>query len=103
MEGQLAGMLFASVTAPPSVDSAPPSQDGKGTESRITDFVLSCAKHHVQIGDLEQAITELDKLKGQSAFAVKDWKKAAMDRIAVDKALKVIKMECALMNKNMSG
>jgi hypothetical protein len=57
----------------------------------------------VKLGELEESVSELDKLKGQAAFTVRDWKSAAMDRIAVEKALKVIKMECALLNKNMSG
>ena len=58
----------------------------------------------MKLGELEESVSELDKLKGQAAFTVvRDWKSAAMDRIAVEKALKVIKMECALLNKNMSG
>ena len=34
---------------------------------------------------------------------MRDWKQAAMDRITLDKAVKIIKMECALMNHNMGG
>ena len=49
----------------------------------------------MKLGELEESVSELDKLKGQAAFTVRDWKSAAMDRIAVEKALKVIKMECA--------
>jgi hypothetical protein len=57
----------------------------------------------VQLGDLEKAVGELDHLKGQTAFTINDWKSSAKDRIAVKKALNVIKMECALLNKNMGG
>lgn len=102
LEGQLAGMLFATLTMPPGADSPPPS-DENVPDGRMSDYVLAKAKRHVQLGELEQAVSMLDQLKGQTAFTLKDWKSDAMDRIAVDKALKVIKMECALMNKNMSG
>ena len=57
----------------------------------------------MKLGELEESVGELDKLEGQAAFTVSDWKTSAMDRVAVEKALKVIKMECALLNKNMSG
>ena len=46
---------------------------------------------------------ELEQLSGQTAYAVKDWKKAALDRIAVEKVLKVVKLECSLLNKSMGG
>lgn len=97
---QLAGKGFASITSPPSPDTSPPEGDDG---AKMSDYILSRAKQHVKLGELEQSISELDKLKGQTAFTINDWKSAAMDRIAVDKALKVIKMECALLNKNMSG
>lgn len=106
LEGQFAGMLFAALSVPPSADAvlAPVSESGETTsEGKMSDLILSRAKRHVQLGDLQEAVSELDKLKGQSAFTIKDWKTAASDRIAVEKSLKVIKMECALMNKNMAG
>ena len=95
-------MVFAAMTVPPSPDSLPPS-DVTLSESKVADYILAQAKRHVQLGELQEAIDELDKLKGQSAFVLRDWKQTAKDRIAVEKALKVIKMECALMNKNMGG
>jgi len=58
-------------------------------------------KKHVQLGELRQAVEQLDKLKGLAAFVASDWKKDAMNRIAVDKAIKVIKMECALVNESL--
>ena len=97
---QLAGKVFASVAVQPSPDATSPPVDDEG---KTSDYILACAKRHVKLGELEQAISALDQLKGQSAFTVKAWKSAAMDRVAVEKALKVIKMECALLNKTMSG
>jgi hypothetical protein len=54
---------------------------------------------------LEQAVEELNKLpsNGQAAFTVKDWKKDAVERVAVDKALRTIKVECALLNSIISS
>jgi len=98
LEGQLIGMFFSMMTSPPSPDSVPPASD-----SGLTDHILSSASRHIQLGNLEEAVSELDKLKGQTALTMRDWKKTATDRIAVDKIMKVIKMECALMNKNMGG
>ena len=96
---QIAGKIFATVTTSPSTDVAPPADD----EAKIADYTLARAKQLILVGDLESAVVELEKLKGQTAFTMKDWKTSAMDRIAVEKALKVIKMECALLNKNMGG
>lgn len=95
-------MIFSALTVPPSPDALPPS-DVTPSESKLSDYTLARAKRHIQLGELQEAVDELDKLKGQPAFVLGDWKQTAMDRIAVDKALKVIKMECALMNKNMGG
>jgi len=99
LEGQIAGMLFAKITVTPSLDSIP----AVGDDGNMADYTLASAQRYVHLGNLEEAVRELDKLKGQTAFTMGDWKKTAMDRIAVEKALKVIKMECALMNKNMAG
>ena len=69
----------------------------------MSEYILARAKHHVKLGELQEAVNELDKLEGQTKFTVRDWKANANDRIAVEKALKVIKMECAILNKNMAG
>lgn len=105
VEGQLAGMIFAKLTVEPTADSIPPpaSESGDIPEGKKSDFILAKAKRHVQLGELEEAVGELDKLNGQVAYTMNDWKAAALNRIAVDQALKVIKLECALMNKNMAG
>ena len=95
LEGQLAGMLFATVRYAPSFDDAAPERDSDSAE-----YVLVRATRNVQMGELEMAVDELDKLSGQAAFVVADWKKNAIDRINVEKALKVIKMECALLNES---
>jgi len=98
LEGQLAGMLFATVKFPPKPDDPPPEDDIDAAE-----YVLVRARQFVQYGELEKAIKELDRLKGQAAFTVQGWKKDATDRVAVEQALKVIKMECALLNESMSN
>jgi len=98
LEGQLAGMLFATLTSPPSPDSLPPESD-----SAMAEYALVRARGHVRLGNLEEAVNELNKLKGQTAYTMRDWKNIANDRIAVEKVMKIIKMECALMNKNMGG
>ena len=59
-------------------------------------------KRYVQLGELEQAITESKKLKGQVAFTAKDWESQARDRVAVEKTLKIIRMECALANETVT-
>jgi hypothetical protein len=95
LEGQLAGMLFATLRYPPSYDDPAPESDKDNAE-----YVLVRAQRHVQLGELEQAVEQLDKLTGQPAFTVADWKKDAIDRINVEKALRVIKLECALLNES---
>ena len=97
LEGQLAGMLFAALKFPPKPDDPAPEDDLNAAE-----YVLVQARQHVQMGQLEKAVHELEKLKGQAAFTVQGWKKDAADRVAVEQAMKVIKMECALLNKSMS-
>jgi len=94
LEGQLAGMVFASLKYAPDPDDPAPENEKDSAE-----FVLARARQFVQTGELERAVDQLEKLKGQPAFTMADWKKDAINRIAVEKALKVIKMECALLNQ----
>jgi len=96
LDGHLAGMLLAKLKFPPNIDDPAPENDKNNAE-----YVLIRAKKHVQLGELRQAVEQLDKLKGLAAFVASDWKKDAMNRIAVDKAIKVIKMECALVNESL--
>lgn len=98
LEGQLAGMLFATLKFPPKPDDPAPEDDKDAAE-----YVLVRARQHVQYGELDKAIQQLDKLNGQAAFTVQGWKKDASDRVAINQALKVIKMECALLNETMSN
>jgi hypothetical protein len=98
LEGQLAGMLFSTVKYPPSPDDPAPESDKDNAE-----YVLVRAQKYVQLGELEHAVEQLEKLEGQTAFTVSDWKRDAMNRVAVQKALKVIKMECALLNESLVG
>lgn len=97
LEGQLAGILFSTLKYYPDPDDPAPDADKDNAE-----YVLARARKYVQLGDLESAVEQLDKLTGQPAFTVKDWKKDASDRIVVEKALKVIKMECALVNESLA-
>jgi hypothetical protein len=96
MDGQLAGILLAAVKYPPRPDEPAPEGEKDNAE-----FVLERAQQYIQLGQLESAVEQLDKLEGQPAFTVADWKKDAMTRVALEKALKVIKMECALLNESL--
>lgn len=98
LEGQLAGMLFATLKFPPKPEDPIPEDNKDAAE-----HILVRAREHVQFGELEKAVQQLDKLEGQAAFTVQGWKKDAGDRVAIEQALKVIKMECALLNKKMSN
>lgn len=93
LEGQLAGMVLASVKYAPSLTDHDESDE-------TPEVVLVRAQEFVANGELETAIAQLDKLKGQVGYTVKDWVKEALNRVAVEKALKVIKMECALLNES---
>jgi mitofilin len=95
LEGQLAGIFLAAIKYPPDPDDPAPESDKDNAE-----FVLARANRFVQHGELERAVEQLEKLQGQPAFTISDWMKDALDRIAVEKALKVIKMECALLNES---
>lgn len=101
LEGQLLGMLFAKLSVPPSPDAVPTSEE----EGSVADGILSLARKYVQLGDLEKAVEQLDRLKqgGQVAYAMKDWKSNATNRVSTERALKVIKLECALLNKDLVG
>jgi hypothetical protein len=97
LEGQLLGMIFAKLSVPP-----PPGASSDETDPAIiSDSILSSARKFVQSGDLEKAMEQLNKLKGQTTFVMNDWKRKATDRVATEKALKVIKLECALLNKDL--
>jgi hypothetical protein len=97
LEGQLFGTVLKSLKFPPSPDDPAPEENQNDSE-----YVLVRAKRHVQLGELDRAVAELEKLNGQVAFTVQDWKKSAQDRIEIDKALHIIKMEVALMNETLS-
>ena len=97
LHGQLLGMLFAKLSVPPSPDAVPATDE----EGSVADGILSLARKYVQSGDLEMAVEQLDRLKGQTAFVMNDWKSKAMDRVSTERALRVIKLECALLNKDL--
>jgi hypothetical protein len=97
LDGQLLGMLFAKISVPPSPDAVPKTDE----EGSVADGILSLARKSVQMGDLEKAVELLDRLKGQTAYVMNDWKTKAADRVSTERALKVIKLECALLNKEL--
>jgi len=97
LDGQIMGIVFSTVKYAPNPEDPVPEESANEAE-----YVLSRARRHVQLGELEPAVEQLGKLKGQPAFTVRDWKQKALDRIAATKALHVIKLECALMNESMS-
>lgn len=97
LEGQLLGMLFSTLKFPPGPEDAAPE-----SEKDVAEYVLARARRHIQLGELEQAVGQMDKLSGQVAFVAKDWTDKARERVAVEKALKVIRLECALANEAMS-
>ena len=92
--GQILGYVFSSILI------APPSSRVDGNPDELS---LARAHSFVQQGDLESAVKELDNLKGQAFFVAKDWKEAAATRAIVDQVVRILKVECALMNENMSG
>jgi hypothetical protein len=97
LEGQLLGSIFSFLRYPPGPEEAAPE-----AEKDASEYVLARIKRYVQLGDLENAIRESKKLDGQVAFTAKDWETKAKDRVAVEKSLKVIRMECALANENLT-
>lgn len=94
LEGQLAGMVLAALKSVPDVD------DTSVDEASSPELLLVKAQHHVQLGELETAVGYLEQLSGQAKYTVQDWIQEALNRVAVEKALKVIKMECALLNES---
>jgi hypothetical protein len=98
LEGQLLGMVFSTLKFPPGPDDAAPE-----SEKDTAEFVLARARRHVQLGELEAAVVQMEKLNGQTGFVAKDWTQKAKERVTVEKALKVIRLECALANESMSN
>jgi len=108
---QLFSYAFSAITVEPDpdkanvpTDSASSSIVGLSSEPQLydPDLILARAGKFVQLGDLETAVAELNQLKGQAAFTVQDWKHNATNRIMVNRMLKVVKLECALLNERMS-
>lgn len=97
LEGQLLATVFSSLKPPPGPGEAAPESEKDDPE-----YVLARIKRYVQLGELEDAVLETKKLEGQVAFTAKDWLGQATDRVAVEKALKVIRMECALANETLT-
>mmetsp|Transcript_42745 Transcript_42745/g.62591 ORF Transcript_42745/g.62591 Transcript_42745/m.62591 type:complete len:688 (-) Transcript_42745:361-2424(-) len=101
LPGQIFGYVFSKLSIEPSASAieATPTDD----TLLQPDYILGRTRRAIQLGDLETAVQELNNLKGQASFTVKDFKRDVTNRLLVNKALKVITLECALMNENMSG
>lgn len=101
LEGQLAGRFLASLKfAPQAADDDDDEKDAPNDSEHL----LAKARRSVHKGDLTAAVEILDRLPaGQAALTIADWKAATLNRILVDKAVKVIKMECALLNESMAN
>ena len=97
LDGQLMGMLFSTLKYAPSPDDPLPDDSKDEAE-----YLLARARRHLQLGELENSVEQMDKLQGQTALTVRDWTQAAKDRVAINKALHVIKLESAMMNESMS-
>ena len=98
LEGQLVGMALSSVKFAPNPDDPAP-EDMKDSP----EYCLARARKYVQLGELERAVQEVNQLKGQASFTIQDWKESAMNRVALDRALRIIKMECAMLNKSIGS
>lgn len=100
---QFVGKLFSALkfdtVAQPTLEDEVPPSDGENPE-----YILKLAKSNVENGNLEKAIELLKLLDktSQIRFTVGDWMNDAEDRVTLEKALKVVKMECALLNANMA-
>ncbi len=93
--GQLMGKVLATLTVPPSAEDE--------DNSNSLDHTLARAKRFVELGQLEPAIQELERLNGPTAFVAGDWKQAALNRLNLDKAIHIIQLECAILNQTMSN
>ena len=101
LEGQLVGRLLAALKFAPQPKDDEEEQDDASVP-KDSEFILAKARRCVQKGDLTAAVELLDSLPaGQAALTLADWKTATLNRILVDKAVKVIKMECALLNESL--
>ena len=108
LEGQLAARVLAMIKFAPRASDDDDEGDtaetsGKPSPAGDTERILAKARRLVQKGDLAAALEVLETLPaGQATLTLADWKEAVLNRIMVDKAVKVIKMECALLNESLA-
>lgn len=105
LEGQIAGRLLASLKfAPQATDDDDDDDEKTSTPAKTSDaeVILAKARRCVQKGDLTAAVALVETLPGQAALTLADWKTETLNRILVDKAVKVIKLECALLNESLA-
>merc|ERR1712083_1134718 len=96
---QLFGAFFATITFPPSPSLHYEKMDDNS--SMKVDLALSNAHYFTNLGQLEEALQELNDhipLNNQVSIILQDWKKCVEDRIEIEKVRKIIQMECAALN-----
>lgn len=83
---QFIGAVLASISIAPSGYVR-----GPGTEE-----ALARAAYQLERGRLVEALKELDAVQGYGQVLMRDWKKLASDRVAVDQSVKVLKANALL-------
>jgi len=70
LEGQLAGILFATLTVPPGADSPPPPADESGNvpEGRMSDYILAKAKKPHSAWRIRGSCQGIGSIEGTDCF-----------------------------------
>ena len=100
LAGLIQGSIYGAVTSP-----VPAAIALKKKPADLTDEDrIERARHHVKVGGLQPAATELSFLQGEKAKKVMDGVKKDIEiKIAVDDCLKILKLRCAALNASMKG
>lgn len=59
--------------------------------------ILARAEYHLDSGNLEQAVKEINLLNGPASQVMDDWSGAAKERLSVEKAMDVVKAHAACL------
>lgn len=86
MLGQMIGTALAYLSFEPTA----PVQ-GEGIEA-----VLSRAASHVDVGDLQLALEEIDSIKGYPRTLLRDWEAMVRDRLVADQAAKALRAAASI-------
>jgi len=84
--GQFIGAVLATISIAPSGYVR-----GPGTEE-----ALARAFYQLERGRLVETLRELDAVQGYGQVLMRDWRKLALDRVAVDQSVKVLKANALL-------